>query len=115
MGLTTQSAYDRIFGKSRPSAKRGTVYRDCPAPRRNPHLAAPRIGGSDTMQPTQSMVDGKMFDSKSRYQEHLKANDCHVIEAGEPVTPVSQHQEVTAKDVRDAVHKAHADLGLGAM
>ncbi|MFK7943364.1 MAG: hypothetical protein AB8B85_10705 [Paracoccaceae bacterium] len=115
MGLTTQSAYERIFGKSRPSAERGTVYRERPPVRRNSHLATPRIGGSDTMQPTQSMVDGKMFDSKSQYQAHLKENDCHVIEAGEPVTPVSQHQEVTAKDVRDAVHKTHADLGLGAM
>ena len=37
----------------------------------------------DTMEQVKCMANGKHYDSKKRYYDELRAQDCHVVEKGE--------------------------------
>lgn len=75
-------------------------------------LAAPMII-QDTMQPVQSMLDGKMYDSKSALRQTYKA--AGVVELGNeaPKKPKAPERPKRA-EVKAAVSKAFSQAGLGA-
>jgi hypothetical protein len=54
----------------------------------------------DTMAPTQSIIDGQKFDSKSAYREHLHRNDCHIREDTPQVVHDRREQLAAAKEGR---------------
>lgn len=48
------------------------------------HWGPPKLGRSpniisDTMGPTRNMADGRLYDSKSRYYEAVKAAGCEIV------------------------------------
>lgn len=76
-------------------------------------LSGPFIA-SDTMQGVRSMLDGKMYDSKSRLRATYKA--AGVVEVGndpslfrKPKKPPPDRQKIRA-----SIHKAFSKAGLGA-
>lgn len=76
-------------------------------------LPGPYIAG-DTMQPVQSQLDGKMYDSKSRLRSTYKA--AGMIEVGndpalfrKPKKPPPDRQKIRA-----TIHRAFSRAGLGA-
>lgn len=76
------------------------------------HLPAPQIIG-DSMAPVQSMLDGKMYDSKSRLRATYKA--AGVVEVGNdvPMTP-KKPERPKRSEIKAAVAKAFSQAGLGA-
>jgi len=79
------------------------------------HLTAPMIV-TDTMKPVQSMLDGKMYDSKSKLRSTYKAagmvelgNDSSVTKP----TPLKR-QKPDRKKIRDTIDKSFSRVGLGA-
>jgi len=75
-------------------------------------LAAPHLV-TDSMPPTQSMLDGKLYDSKSRLRRTYKA--AGVIEVGNdvPMTPPAPKRP-RREDIKAAVGRAFSKAGLGA-
>lgn len=78
-------------------------------------LSAPMLA-LDTMKPVQSMLDGKMYDSKSKLRATYKqagmvevGNDSSVTDPKPPKT-----QKVKREDVKASVGKAFSRAGLGA-
>lgn len=61
---------------------------------------------SDTMAPIRSMVDGKMYDSKSRYRSDLKAHG--MIEVGNENV---QARPTQLPPVRDTLRQTYRQLG----
>lgn len=93
------------------------VYRNVapkPAPKRS-HLPAPRVA-TDVMAPVRSMLDGKLYDSKSALRATYKAagvtevgNDSSVTEPKPYRKPKPDRQAIKA-----AVGRAFSRAGLGA-
>lgn len=76
------------------------------------HLPAPQIIG-DTMPAVQSMLDGKMYDSKSRLRATYRA--AGVTEVGNDVkTERAPMKRPDRGEVRAAVRRAASKAGLGA-
>lgn len=75
-------------------------------------LAAPMII-QDHMPPVQSMLDGKMYDSKSALRATYKA--AGVVEVGNDIKAEPKKPDrPKRKDVKAAVSKAFSQVGLGA-
>ena len=77
--------------------------------------AAPRLI-IDTMEPVQSMLDGKMYDSKSNLRRTYK--EAGVTEVGNDSSILDpkpfKRKRVTREDVRPSVEKALSKAGFGA-
>lgn len=78
-------------------------------------LSAPMIN-ADTMEPVQSQLDGKMYDSKSELRATYKAagmvevgNDSSVTDPKPRPKPKPDRKKIKA-----SVHKAFSQVGLGA-
>lgn len=73
-------------------------------------VAAPYVH-QDTMEPIESMVnqDREMFDSKSAYRRHLKANG-FVESYGQTFTPEKPDLEAKRRELRDTIEKSYHDL-----
>ncbi len=71
---------------------------------------------SDAMDPVQSMLDGKLYDSKSTLRRTYKEGG--VVEVGNDSSIVDpkpfRKPKVTKEDVRPAVRRAFSKAGLGA-
>ena len=82
-----------------------------PTPNRS-SLPAPHLL-RDEMPPTQSMLDGKLYDSKSRLRQTYRA--AGVVEVGNDVhmTPPAPKRP-RREDVKAAVGRAFSKAGLGA-
>ena len=91
--------------------ERDTYYSRQPAPKRS-HLPCPRIC-IDTMAPVQSMLDGKMYDSKSALRATYKA--AGVIEVGNDPSRFAQRKKpkIDRRKVRDTIEKATARFERG--
>jgi hypothetical protein len=82
-------------------------------------LAAPAFM-ADTIEPTQSMVDGKYYTSKSAIRSTYKpsgnADGKRYIEVGNDplITKPVQKLKPDKKAIRDSVRKAFSRAGLGA-
>jgi hypothetical protein len=75
-------------------------------------LAAPHLM-TDTMPPTMSMLDGKLYDSKSRLRQTYRA--AGVTEVGNDVpTAPPPMKRPRREDIKAAVGKAFSKAGLGA-
>lgn len=78
-------------------------------------LAAPLIA-TDTMQPVQSMLDGKFYDSKSALRATYKA--AGVVEVGNDSSVTNPKRKVPSKPdrkaIKDSVDRAFSRAGLGA-
>lgn len=90
------------------------VYRridNHPAPKRS-HLPCPRIAG-DTMEPVQSQLDGKFYDSKSALRATYKA--AGVVEVGNDPARLRPRQrpKIDRAKVRDTIEKATARFERG--
>lgn len=76
------------------------------------HLGAPRVI-TDVMDPVQSMLDGKMYDSKARLRRTYR--EAGVTEVGNDVklerAPVKRPKR---GDARAALERAASKVGLGA-
>lgn len=79
------------------------------------NLGCPMIVG-DTMQPVQSMLDGKMYDSKSALRATYKA--AGVVEVGNDSSVTAPKPRARPKPdrkaVKETVSKAFSRAGLGA-
>ena len=84
---------------------------EIPPPKRS-SLPCPRLA-SDVMDPVQSQVDGRMYDSKSAIRAHYK--QAGVIEVGNDPARHKPFQKprVTRQDVKRSVEKAHARFNRG--
>ena len=79
-------------------------------------LAAPSVI-SDVMKPVQSMLDGKMYDSKSALRATYKAAGVTEVGNDSSVTGKPKFmgkRKACRKDVRGAVDRAFSRAGLGA-
>lgn len=74
-------------------------------------LAAPMVI-IDTMDPVQSMLDGKMYDSKSRLRRTYK--EAGMIEVGNETPKPMEKPKPDRKAIKAAVRKAASRVGLGA-
>lgn len=83
--------------------------------RQRSHLPAPGII-ADNMEPVQSMLDGKMYDSKSHLRQTYKHNG--VVEVGNDSSIMDPKplpkRKPDRKSVRSSVRKAFSQAGLGA-
>jgi hypothetical protein len=90
------------------------VYRwvDEPAPDRVSDFPCPRIAG-DSMAPVQSMLDGKMYDSKSALRATYKA--AGVTEVGNDPARLKTRQKpkVDKQSIKDSLDKAEARFNRG--
>jgi hypothetical protein len=83
----------------RPSSNRSTLSA--------PHLLR------DEMPPTQSMLDGKLYDSKSRLRQTYRT--AGVVEVGNDVpTAPPPMKRPRREDIKAAVGRAFSKAGLGA-
>jgi len=77
--------------------------------------AAPLLA-LDTMEPVQSMLDGKMYDSKSALRATYR--QAGVTEVGNDSSVLNpkpkQRKKVTREDVRPSIAKALSQAGFGA-
>lgn len=80
---------------------------------------APRLMSADTMEPTRSMLDGKMYTSKSQLRRTYK--EAGVTEVGNDVPKhrrdpwhVEQDAIQHEKDVEATIGRAFSQAGLGA-
>src|SRR5210317_2134326 len=78
-------------------------------------LSAPMLA-LDTMKPVQSMLDGKIYDSKSALRATYK--QAGMVEVGNDSSDTNpkppQTQKVKREDVQKSVGKAFSRAGLGA-
>jgi hypothetical protein len=82
-----------------------------PTPNRS-SLPAPHLM-RDEMPPTQSMLDGKLYDSKSRLRRTYKA--AGVVEVGNDATMTPPApKRPRREDIKAAVGRAFSKAGLGA-
>jgi len=78
------------------------------------HLPAPQIM-SDTMEPVQSQLDGRLYDSKSRLRSTYR--QAGVVEVGNDssvTAPKRKKPEIDRQGVKASVAKAFSQAGLGA-
>lgn len=69
-----------------------------PKPVQNVMLISDCIAGGAI----KSMADGKMYDSKSKYYQHLKEKGCFINES--PMTlPKPQLNEISGKDIKNVI------------
>ena len=80
-----------------------------PTPNRS-SLAAPHLV-RDSMLPVKSMLDGKLYDSKSRLRRTYR--EAGVVEVGNDVAPTPSAPK-RREDTRAAVGRAFSKAGLGA-
>lgn len=82
-----------------------------PAPKRS-DLPCPRIA-SDIMEPVQSQVDGRLYDSKSAIRKHYRETG-HIEVGNDParLRPF-QKPKVTRAEVKQSVEKARARFNRG--
>lgn len=66
---------------------------------------------SDHMEPTQSMADGKVYDSKRAMSAATRRAGC--IEIGNEKIPPRQRQTVTKREVKDSLERAQARWNRG--
>jgi hypothetical protein len=74
-------------------------------------LACPMVI-SDHMPPTQSMADGRIYESKRGISAATKAAGC--IEIGNEKMPPRQKQKPDRQSIKNSIDKARARLGYGA-
>ncbi len=78
-------------------------------------LSAPMLI-CDTMEPVQSMLDGKMYDSKHRLRQTYK--DAGVVEVGNDSSVINpkpfKKPKPKREEIKAAVGKAFSRAGLGA-
>jgi hypothetical protein len=100
--------YDKSTGEL---VEREEFYARQPAPKRS-GLAAPLIMG-DSMAPVQSMLDGKMYDSKSALRATYKA--AGVVEVGNDPARLRPRQrpKVDRKAIKDTLDRAAARFNRG--
>ena len=96
------------FSKDIPAPARQFVG---PGPKRS-DLPCPRLA-SDIMEPVQSQVDGKVYDSKASIRAHYR--QAGVIEVGNDPARLKHFQKpkVSRKDVKDSVERAKARFNRG--
>lgn len=84
----------------------------CRPPTNRSTLAAPHVL-TDSMPPTKSMLDGKLYDSKARLRQTYRA--AGVVEVGNdvPATPPAPKRP-RREDIKAAVGRAFSKAGLGA-
>lgn len=75
------------------------------------HLSGPMVI-RDTMDPVQSMLDGKMYDSKSVLRRTYKTGG--VIEVGGETPKPFKKPKPDRKHVRASLERAFSKVGLGA-
>lgn len=82
-----------------------------PGPKRS-DLPCPRLS-SDVMEPVQSQVDGKLYDSKAAIRAHYR--QAGVIEVGNDPARLKpfQRPRVSREDVKQSVEKARARFNRG--
>ena len=90
---------------------RDEFYSRQPMPKRS-HLPCPRIC-TDTMDPVQSMLDGRMYDSKSALRATYKA--AGVVEVGNDPSRFAQRKKpkIDRRKVRDTIEQATARFERG--
>jgi hypothetical protein len=76
---------------------------------RRSHLAAPSVR-ADGMTPTRCMADGKVYDSRSRYDASVRRAGCEIVGDdragfGRPRTPADLIPPNTGADVRRAIEE----------
>ncbi len=72
---------------------------------RSDELSTPSVV-RDYLEPTQSMLDGNEYDSKSSYYKHLDDNDCYIVgnDSGiENPGPKPYKPEGVGQSVKDAI------------
>ena len=82
-----------------------------PTPNRST-LPAPHLV-TDSMPAVQSMLDGKLYDSKSRLRQTYREAGCVEVGNDVPMTPPSPKRP-RREDIKAAVGKAFSKAGLGA-
>lgn len=79
------------------------------------HLPAPQVIG-DTMDPVQSMLDGKLYDSKSRLRATYR--EAGVVEVGNDPSVTDpkpfRKPKPDRKAIRASLERAASRVGLGA-
>jgi hypothetical protein len=100
--------FDPISGEV---VERDTYYSRQPMPKRS-HLPCPRIAG-DSMEPVQSQLDGKLYDSKSALRATYRA--AGVIEVGNDPARLRPRVKprIDRRKVRDTIEKATARFERG--
>lgn len=81
------------------------------APPKRSNLKAPMLV-RDGMEPVQSMLDGRMYDSKSALRATYKA--AGVVEVGNDLPKPRPRPRADRKAIKAAVRKAASRAGLGA-
>ncbi|WP_125461814.1 MULTISPECIES: hypothetical protein [Rhodomicrobium] len=103
--------YDKETGKLVPKweflAKKAQETR-----RSRSSLSTPMVIGS--MDPIRSVIDGKMYDSKSAYYRHVERNGCAIVGhdknwtdyvAKPPLADEKQHEADIVADVKKAIEQ----------
>ncbi len=108
--MTTRGSwiYDKETGEL---VERSEFYARQPAPKRS-RLSCPLIMG-DSMEPVQSMLDGKMYDSKSALRATYRA--AGVVEVGNDPARLRPRQrpKIDRKAVKDSLDRAAARFNRG--
>lgn len=88
------------------------VKRKASTPPKRSDLPFPRIM-SDVMEPVQSMLDGKMYDSKSALRATYRANGC--VEVGNDPSRLKPRQKVKPdrRQIKTTLDKAEARFNRG--
>ena len=68
---------------------------------------------TDTMPPTMSMLDGRLYDSKSRLRRTYREAGCVEVGNDVPMTPPAPKRP-RREDIKAAVGRAFSKAGLGA-
>lgn len=79
------------------------VEKHLAAPLHAPSSAAPHVI-SDAMEPIRSMADGRIYDSKSRYYQGVRAAGCEVV--GNERAPFDRRPEFRSEGVGQDIKKA---------
>lgn len=82
-----------------------------PAPKRS-DLPCPRLA-SDIMEPVQSQVDGRMYDSKSAIRKHYRATGHEEVGNDPARLRPFKKPKVSRAEVKQSVEKAHARFNRG--
>jgi hypothetical protein len=109
--LTTPEHFNRIFANHKPAEKKRKTRGQS---RRPAGMAVPMIRRDD-MPAMRSMGDGKMYDSKSAYYNHLKQDGLEIVDSKPEKPVVDDAPVVTGHDVKEAVAQTVAELGGGAI
>lgn len=76
------------------------------------HLPGPMIIG-DTIEPTQSMLDGRLYTSKSKLRQTYREHGVTEVGNDVPMAPAPRTR-VNRKEIRASVGRAISRSGLGA-